>query len=134
MQGGYNRRHLEDRPNNHSCTRPTRNGGIACPDMQSPLPYMLAGFAAMILLVAISLIILACSYLRTRYNLRLTVTNQGNSRQSDQQETVATKPLEFMPATKGSEEMSKDVVVIMAGEENPTYLAQPSLLNHTWST
>ncbi|KAJ7566872.1 hypothetical protein O6H91_02G122600 [Diphasiastrum complanatum] len=128
LKGSY-RRHLQDRPNGNSCSRSTLNDGIACPDMQSPLPYMLAGLAAMILLVIISLIILACSYLKTRYNLRQAVTTPDNSTQSDQQAgDVTTKPLDIMHPTKGSDIMSTDVMVIMAGEEKPTHLAQPASL------
>ncbi|KZV21006.1 Glutamine dumper 2 [Dorcoceras hygrometricum] len=73
----------------------------------SPIPYLFGALALMLGLIATALIILACSYRKPP---------PGDQSQEDKlQNTVqALRP-----------EMEPRMVVIMAGETNPTHLARP---------
>ncbi|KAG0493994.1 hypothetical protein HPP92_004988 [Vanilla planifolia] len=72
----------------------------------SPVPYLFGGVAAMMVLIAIALIVLACTQRKTP---------EEDRPPSDQKETP----------TIGQLEMEATVVVIMAGDDNPTYYARP---------
>ncbi|GMY12796.1 Protein GLUTAMINE DUMPER 2 [Fagus crenata] len=71
---------------------------------KSPIPYLFGGLALTLLLIAVALIILVCSY-RKR-----TVSNE---------EKPPTKMMNTMVDTEPK------IVVIMAGDDKPTYLAKP---------
>ncbi|KAL5974449.1 hypothetical protein ACLOJK_031114 [Asimina triloba] len=82
----------------------------------SPIPYLFGGLAAMLLLIAVALIILACSYHRSR--------RRNNSRQLQDDE----KPSKA--ASAGAEaHTERKIVVIMAGEDQPTFIAKPVVVN-----
>ncbi|GMI69020.1 hypothetical protein HRI_000571300 [Hibiscus trionum] len=70
----------------------------------SPIPYLFGGIAVMLGLIAISLLILACS----SHNFH------GDEAEEDEKPV---KQLEMV--------MEPKIVVIMAGDENPTYIANP---------
>ncbi|GAB4832477.1 hypothetical protein Ancab_006499, partial [Ancistrocladus abbreviatus] len=72
----------------------------------SPIPYLFGGLALMVGLIAVALIILACSYKKS--------SSDGDDGNKEPGEMVAVK-LDNEPK----------VVVIMAGDDNPTYLAKP---------
>ncbi|KAK6928021.1 hypothetical protein RJ641_006612 [Dillenia turbinata] len=76
----------------------------------SPLPYLFGGLALMLGLIALALIILACSYRKSSSN-----TRNGD----DEEKSVK-------PSRSASQESHEPkFVVIMPGDENPTYVANP---------
>ncbi|KAK7364973.1 hypothetical protein VNO80_13723 [Phaseolus coccineus] len=74
----------------------------------SAIPYLFGGLAFMLALVALALLILACSYSKT------SSSNDG--------ERAERMGLEVDSEPK--------IVVIMAGESNPTYMAKPLPSTH----
>nr|XP_009765071.1 PREDICTED: protein GLUTAMINE DUMPER 2-like [Nicotiana sylvestris]XP_016440242.1 PREDICTED: protein GLUTAMINE DUMPER 2-like [Nicotiana tabacum] len=81
----------------------------------SPAPYLFAGVAAMLGLIAFALVILACSY---------------RKRSSDDPEAGADEDdnLKVMPV------FEEKIVVIMAGDLNPTFLAMPIYMSSKGSS
>ncbi|KMT18740.1 hypothetical protein BVRB_2g028620 [Beta vulgaris subsp. vulgaris] len=75
----------------------------------TPIPYLFGGLALMLCLIAIALLLLACSFRKS------SSSNNGNNNGSRKMASCS---------TSGSENDTK-IVVIMAGDENPTYLAKP---------
>ncbi|KAK4477528.1 hypothetical protein RD792_016757 [Penstemon davidsonii] len=73
----------------------------------SPLPYLFGGLGLMLLLIAAALILLAYSYRKQR------PTHDGGEK----------APPPCTPATLP--DRSPKIVVIMAGDDNPTHLAIP---------
>ncbi|KAJ8775257.1 hypothetical protein K2173_020261 [Erythroxylum novogranatense] len=71
----------------------------------SPIPYLFGGLALMLLCIALALIVLVCSYRRS-----LSDVEKGGK-------------LVDLPSF---DDMEPKIVVIMAGEEQPTYLAKPT--------
>ncbi|KAJ6673857.1 PROTEIN GLUTAMINE DUMPER 2 [Salix viminalis] len=82
----------------------------------SPVPYLFGGLAAMLGLIAFALLILACSY--WRISARLDSENEGD----DQRDLESGNEKEGKPENKVFEEK---FLVIMAGNERPTFLATP---------
>ncbi|KAK8513486.1 hypothetical protein V6N13_002223 [Hibiscus sabdariffa] len=81
----------------------------------SPVPYLFGGLAAMLGLIAFALLILACSYWRLSGRL----DNRGDAEgdvESGENEGETTKPVKVY---------EEKILVIMAGEEKPTFLATP---------
>ncbi|KAK8491311.1 hypothetical protein V6N13_127909 [Hibiscus sabdariffa] len=76
----------------------------------SPLPYLFGGIAAMLGLIAIALVILVCSWKESSHNPH---GDEGEEKPAKQ----------GVPAMQL--EMEPKIVVIMAGDENPTYIANP---------
>ncbi|KAE8696045.1 Protein GLUTAMINE DUMPER 4 [Hibiscus syriacus] len=74
----------------------------------SPIPYLFGGIAAMLGLIAIALVILACSWKESS-------THGDEAEEKPSKQGVAAMQLEMEPK----------IVVIMAGDENPTYIANP---------
>ncbi|KAL1538863.1 protein GLUTAMINE DUMPER 6-like [Salvia divinorum] len=70
----------------------------------SPLPYLFVGLGLMILLITVALIILVCSF-----------------RKRSTSDEKAPPP----PAAPAVADNSPKIVVIMAGDDNPTHLAIP---------
>ncbi|XP_009616052.1 protein GLUTAMINE DUMPER 5-like [Nicotiana tabacum] len=91
----------------------------------SPAPYLFAGVAAMLLLITFALVILACSYWK----------NSGYPRENgddDQSQSQSQSDIEAGAGEKSAADMLKvlpvfeeKIVVIMAGDLNPTFLATP---------
>ncbi|CAH8332294.1 unnamed protein product [Eruca vesicaria subsp. sativa] len=79
----------------------------------SPVPYLFGGLAAMMALIAFALLLLACSYWRLSGSAERDV-EAGNDGKSDG-ETHTDKPTE----------RPEKFLVIMAGDDKPTYLATP---------
>ncbi|XP_050229615.1 protein GLUTAMINE DUMPER 5-like [Mercurialis annua] len=76
----------------------------------SPLPYLFGGLALMLGVIAVALIILAWSYRKSLSN-----------NQSRDEEAVPEKKGEIMV-----DSAEPKIVVIMAGDHNPTFLANPN--------
>uniref|UniRef100_A0A8R7V6V4 Protein GLUTAMINE DUMPER 3 n=2 Tax=Triticum urartu TaxID=4572 RepID=A0A8R7V6V4_TRIUA len=75
---------------------------------QSPVPYLFGGLAAMLGLIALALLILACSYWKLSGYL-------DADREKGSASGAARPAMDFL----------EHVVVIMAGDERPTFLAKP---------
>lgn len=71
---------------------------------KSPMLYLFGGLALMLGIITVALIILACSYRKS--------SNSGT-------QVAERKPVEQL------DDCEPKIVVIMAGDENPTYLAKP---------
>ncbi|KAK4431935.1 protein GLUTAMINE DUMPER 3 [Sesamum alatum] len=85
----------------------------------SPVPYLFGGLAAMLGLIALALVILACSY------WKLLAENL------ESREDAGERDLEAGEADHGGAKMAPPVLeekylVIMAGQQNPTFLATPA--------
>ncbi|XP_073153599.1 protein GLUTAMINE DUMPER 3 [Henckelia pumila] len=79
----------------------------------SPVPYLFGGLAAMLGLIAFALLILACSYWKLSGHLE----NQGDGErdlEADGGEAKVAPPV-----------LEEKYLVIMAGQEKPTFLATP---------
>ncbi|KAL5699841.1 hypothetical protein ACHQM5_030683 [Ranunculus cassubicifolius] len=80
---------------------------------KSPIPYLFGGLAAMLFLIACALLILACSYWKR---------NQQNGGGHGDDRDLEKGEESIKVAHHVFEEK---IVVIMAGDRNPTYLATP---------
>ncbi|KAI4352321.1 hypothetical protein L6164_006585 [Bauhinia variegata] len=76
-------------------------------NFRSPIPYLFGGFALMLALIAVALLILACSFRK----------GSPSSAPGDEEKPTQTAKMEG--------EYEPKIVVIMAGDTNPTYLANP---------
>ncbi|XP_060181886.1 protein GLUTAMINE DUMPER 2-like [Lycium barbarum] len=83
----------------------------------SPVPYLFGGLAAMLGLIAFALLILACSYWKLSGHLR-----EHRDNDQDSEEDSGEKPVKVMPVL-----YEEKIVVIMAGDLMPSYLAMPVL-------
>ncbi|KAL1212598.1 Protein GLUTAMINE DUMPER 5 [Cardamine amara subsp. amara] len=79
------------------------------PPWRTPVPYLFGGLAAMLGLIAFALLLLACSY----WKLSRRTDDGDGEKQTESGEKVAPKVFE------------EKILVIMAGQNNPTYLATP---------
>ncbi|KAL8149508.1 hypothetical protein AgCh_006498 [Apium graveolens] len=82
----------------------------------SPVPYLFGGLAAMLGLIAFALLILACSY----WKLSGSLENEEGAAERDL-EAGSDDAGDLKPAPVFEEKF----LVIMAGQEKPTYLATP---------
>ncbi|GLU10858.1 hypothetical protein SLE2022_276390 [Rubroshorea leprosula] len=89
-------------PTNSTSTAKQRN---------SPLPYLFGGLGLMLLLITVALAMLACSFRKRSLD----------SPDSHLQEEISAKSIRPLPDA----EPRIDMVVIMAGNNRPTYLATP---------
>ncbi|KAF0902649.1 hypothetical protein E2562_018278 [Oryza meyeriana var. granulata] len=90
---------------------------------QSPVPYLFGGLAAMLGLIAFALLILACSYWKLSGYL------DGDSANDQAGSTAAGEAEGEKGSAAGAARpavgFQEHVVVIMAGDERPTFLAMP---------
>lgn len=84
----------------------------------SPIPYLFGGLAAMLGLIAFALLILACSYWRLTGQL-LDEENNNNNRNMENEKDGENSNKESVKVYE------EKVLVIMAGDQNPTFLATP---------
>jgi len=77
-------------------------------NVTSPTPYLFGGLALMLAIITFALIILACTCQENSLS-----TNAGGNEEKD------TKNVEMVV------DLEPKIVVIMAGDTNPTYLAKP---------
>ncbi|CAN1167311.1 Protein GLUTAMINE DUMPER 3 [Linum perenne] len=90
----------------------------------SPVPYLFGGLAAMLGLIAFALLILACSYWKLSGHLE----NNENERDLE-----AGEETEDGDQKKGKKVYEEKVLVIMAGQVKPTFLATPVSSSRTSS-
>ena len=95
-----------------NCTAPAVHAG-SYQDRNSPIPYLFSGLGLMFGLVAVALMILACSYRKSSSNSATDPEVQEKSANQVQMKA----------------EMEPKIVVIMAGDDSPTYLANPVSCN-----
>lgn len=98
-------RETEMRPASNSTTV---NVDAGFRNFNSPIPYLFGGLALMLGLIAVALLILACSYGKTFSN------SPSDAEEKQAKSTVNMKA-----------DSEPKVVVIMAGDDIPTYLAKP---------
>lgn len=91
-----------------SATANPSAGGLK--SLNSPIPYLFGGLALLLAIIAVALIILACS------------RRENNSHESGDQDKKNTARKQGSPLEAENEPR---VVVIMAGDEFPRYLARP---------
>ncbi|XP_054800163.1 protein GLUTAMINE DUMPER 5-like [Prosopis cineraria] len=80
-------------------------GGL--PSLKSPIPYLFGGLAIILTLISFALLILACSH---RKHSSSSSSQERESKTVDVDGVVNSEP---------------NIVVIMAGDTNPTFLAKP---------
>lgn len=85
---------------------------------QSPIPYLFGGLAAMLGLIAFALLILACSYWKLSGYLDGDRDGQAAGDADGEKGSAS-------GASKPALDFQEHVVVIMAGDERPTFLAKP---------
>ncbi|EOA21783.1 hypothetical protein CARUB_v10002244mg [Capsella rubella] len=77
------------------------------PPWRTPVPYLFGGLAAMLGLIAFALLLLGCSY------WKVSRERDDEEKQAESGEKVVAKVFE------------EKILVIMAGQNNPTFLATP---------
>lgn len=87
----------------------------------SPVPYLFGGLAAMLGLIAFALLILACSYWRLSRDDAQQQSNEGGDLESGEKGDGICK-------MNGAPVFEDKIVVIMAGNDKPTFLATPALM------
>ncbi|CAJ1972381.1 unnamed protein product [Sphenostylis stenocarpa] len=107
-----------------SATPPSPTSPIPSP-WHSPIPYLFGGLAIIMALISMALFILACSYWRlTRQTQQMdleNITHNNNNnnniiKEGDDDPQKKEQPLVY----------EEKVLVIMAGDHKPTFLATPS--------
>ncbi|XP_022949050.1 protein GLUTAMINE DUMPER 4-like [Cucurbita moschata] len=101
-------------------TPPPRNStGAAAIDTgfgnwHSPIPYLFTGLAIVLGLIAIALLVLSCSYLHSPSDSH----SPAASHAPDEQEKLP----------NGARDSEPTILVIMAGDDNPTFFAKQTTL------
>ncbi|KAF2310377.1 hypothetical protein GH714_008289 [Hevea brasiliensis] len=106
-------------PFNVTARAPTPAVGQRLP-WHSPLPCLFGGLAAMLGLIAFALLILSCSYWKLSRNLE-----NGNEGDERDHETGEGSNKNGEGQKQHSEPFEEKILVIMAGEVKPTFLATP---------
>ncbi|CAI8611254.1 unnamed protein product [Vicia faba] len=88
----------------------------------SPVPYLFGGLAAMLGLIAFALLILACSYWKLSGYLEGNGESERDLEAGDGTNETDQKPQKVY---------EEKILVIMAGQEKPTFLATPSMSSST---
>ncbi|KAJ7974231.1 Protein GLUTAMINE DUMPER [Quillaja saponaria] len=103
----------------------TAGGAHELRGWKSPMtPYMFGGLALMLGFIAMVLIILSCSY-RKYNNNSGSASNAGGGGQENSKASMTVEDTEEVV------DYDPKIVVIMAGETNPTYLAVPAASSTT---
>lgn len=95
-------------------THPNNTPATITPSLwHTPIPYLFGGLAAIMGLIALALLALACSFCKLSRNNQDGDHNDLDNKESDPQTKEPIKSYE------------EKVLVIMAGNEKPTFLATP---------
>ena len=87
----------------------------------SPVPYLLGGVGSMIALIAFALILLACSYCKVSRGSNSEENNDSSVGSGEKDETLQNIMLSCSEDTQ-----LRKIVVIMAGNDTPTFIANPT--------
>ncbi|GJM90369.1 hypothetical protein PR202_ga06642 [Eleusine coracana subsp. coracana] len=93
---------------------------------QSPVPYLFGGLAAMLGLIALSLLALACSYWKLSGSLSAGEEDDGDRQARRRAGDGGEKGAAEGKAGPAGDKWRDHLVVIMAGDERPTFLAMPA--------
>ncbi|KAM3286360.1 hypothetical protein P3S67_025159 [Capsicum chacoense] len=85
----------------------------------STVPYLFGGLAFIFLLISVALVILACAHCRKKSRNSLPISREENN--GTMIPTNVHNQIEVIVT------MKPKIVVIMAGDDKPSYLATPSL-------
>ncbi|KAK2663143.1 hypothetical protein Ddye_001717 [Dipteronia dyeriana] len=96
------------RPTNHTTTSTTINV------WNSPIPYLFGSLAVVLMLIAVALILLVCSFKKQSSSLS---SNSGSDENASEKPAIILKVVDPEPK----------IVVIMAGDEKPSFLAMPAV-------
>ncbi|KAI4346762.1 hypothetical protein L6164_007632 [Bauhinia variegata] len=83
---------------------------------KSPIPYLFGGLALMLALISFALVILICSYRKRRRASQSSASASSSGEQDLKQ---------AMPKISQETDSEPKILVIMAGEDMPTHLANP---------
>uniref|UniRef100_A0A5B6ZI12 Uncharacterized protein n=1 Tax=Davidia involucrata TaxID=16924 RepID=A0A5B6ZI12_DAVIN len=98
---------------------PTAPVSVQHSPWHSPVPYLFGGLAAMLGLIAFALLILACSYWKLSGYLDSGSNNEAADRDIEAGDANSDEKLKAPPV------FEEKILVIMAGQEKPTFLATP---------
>ncbi|OVA09434.1 hypothetical protein BVC80_8745g7 [Macleaya cordata] len=101
-----------------SAMAPLQHSPLQHSPWHSPVPYLFGGLAAMLGLIAFALLILACSYWKLSGNL-------DNREGGDSERDLENGDEKSSEAIKVPHVYEEKIVVIMAGDEKPRFLATP---------
>ncbi|KAH7574003.1 hypothetical protein JRO89_XS03G0237600 [Xanthoceras sorbifolium] len=90
----------------------------------SPVPYLFGGLAAMLGLITFALMILACSYWKLSGRVENRAGDDGNG-EGDLERGGGEKDSDGGESSKAAKVYEEKILVIMAGDEKPTFLATP---------
>jgi len=90
-------------------SRRSESGEGGFRNLCSPIPYLFGGLALMLAVIAVALLIVACSY-RKHYYVSNSASDEEKPPKMEEKKIDVSEP---------------NTVVIMAGESKPTYLANP---------
>ncbi|RDX94274.1 Protein GLUTAMINE DUMPER 2, partial [Mucuna pruriens] len=94
----------------------------------SPIPYLFGGLATIMALISLALFMLACSY------WRLTTTQHTHFENNSNINNDVVKDTDDDPQNKDPPKVhDHNILVIMAGDHKPTFLATPSCPNSSSS-
>lgn len=94
----------------------TTNTGFR--NFSSPIPYLFGGLALLLALIGVALLVLACSF------RKFSLSSSSSSTSTSAVNIEENKPTEMVDEKELDTDEPK-IVVIMAGDSNPTYLAKP---------
>ncbi|KAE8652215.1 hypothetical protein Csa_021923 [Cucumis sativus] len=87
----------------------------------SPVPYLFGGLAAMLGLIAFALLILACSY----WKLSIQSEERDGDNRDLESANIGELEEEKIKQHQTNKIFEEKILVIMAGDQNPTFLATP---------
>lgn len=101
--------------NNSTCTAEDSSveASYGLKRLDSPVPYLFGGLALMLALIAVTLIMLACSHR----------SNDSHDSSADEEKN----PGKQMRSSEAADCEEPRIVAIMAGDKIPTYLARPAV-------
>ncbi|GLJ43134.1 hypothetical protein SUGI_0895130 [Cryptomeria japonica] len=86
---------------------------------QWPLPFVLGGLGIILFLIACAFIILACPHCKISLSY-------GSNTSTSTANSIIRKSAMMMKFSDSSENAEENIVVIMAGDVNPTFIATPT--------
>ncbi|XP_019433676.1 PREDICTED: protein GLUTAMINE DUMPER 6-like isoform X2 [Lupinus angustifolius] len=107
------------RPINSVSTSTSTSPSTGIKLWKSPIPYLFGGLALMMALISVALVILVCSY---------------RKRSSQSSSTEANEDVKQTMSKNIESNSEPELLVIMAGDDKPTYLAKPIITSSSYCT